>query len=130
MNSIDHSRVHLHSGFWLEKAELNRKITIRAVYEQFARTGRLRAFDMNWREGEENRLHIFWDSDVAKWMEGAAYSLAQHPDTELEAQLDALIEKIRCHQGADGYFNTYFTAVRRPNGSGTGITTSCTARAI
>lgn len=39
MNSIDHSRVHLHSGFWLEKAELNRKITIRAVYEQFARTG-------------------------------------------------------------------------------------------
>lgn len=73
MNSIDHSRVHLHSGFWLEKAELNRKITIRAVYEQFARTGRLRAFDMNWREGEENRPHIFWDSDVAKWMEGAAY---------------------------------------------------------
>lgn len=111
MNSIDHSRVHLHSGFWLEKAELNRKITIRAVYEQFARTGRLRAFDMNWREGEENRPHIFWDSDVAKWMEGAAYSLAQHPDTELEAQLDALIEKIRCHQGADGYFNTYFTAL-------------------
>ena len=111
MKNIDFSKVKLQSGYWFSKENLNRKITINAVYEQFDATGRIHAFDCDWREGQENKPHVFWDSDVAKWMEGAAYILAQHPDAELERRLDELIEKIRIHQGSDGYFNIYFTAV-------------------
>lgn len=111
MQSIDFGKVELQSGYWFKKEKLNREITINAVYEQFEASGRIRAFDCNWREGQENRPHIFWDSDVAKWMEGAAYILAHHPDAELEKKLDTLIEKIRIHQGSDGYFNIYFMAV-------------------
>ncbi len=56
---------------------------------------------------------VFQDSDVAKWLEGAAYSLAQHPDAELEKRCDEIIELIGEAQHEDGYLNTYFT-VKEP----------------
>lgn len=52
---------------------------------------------------------IFQDSDVAKWIEAAAYSLARRPDPKLEADLDQLIDTIGLAQEEDGYLNTYFT---------------------
>jgi DUF1680 family protein len=55
--------------------------------------------------------HIFWDSDVAKWLEAASYSLATHPDQALEAQVDEVIRLIVAAQQPDGYLNTYFTVV-------------------
>ena len=57
---------------------------------------------------------VFQDSDVAKWLEGAAYSLAQCPDTELERRCDEIIELIGQAQHEDGYLNTYFT-VKEPD---------------
>ena len=57
---------------------------------------------------------VFQDSDVAKWLEGAAYSLAQQPDAELEKRCDEIIDLIGQAQHEDGYLNTYFT-VKEPN---------------
>ena len=37
---------------------------------------------------------VFQDSDVAKWLEGVAYSLAVKPDNELEARADEIIDII------------------------------------
>lgn len=51
---------------------------------------------------------VFQDSDAAKWLEAAAYSLAEHPDEELEKKADGLIDLIGRAQRPDGYFNTYF----------------------
>ena len=56
---------------------------------------------------------VFQDSDVAKWLEGAAYSLAQNPDEALEKRCDEIIELIGRAQQKDGYLNTYFT-VKEP----------------
>ncbi|MCM1124967.1 MAG: glycoside hydrolase family 127 protein [Lachnospiraceae bacterium] len=52
---------------------------------------------------------VFQDSDAAKWLEAAAYSLAVFPDKDLEQKADVLIEKIAAAQDTDGYLNTYFT---------------------
>lgn len=52
---------------------------------------------------------VFQDSDAAKWIEAAAYSLATFPDPELEKKVDELIDKIAAAQDEDGYLNTYFT---------------------
>ncbi len=52
---------------------------------------------------------VFQDSDAAKWIEAAAYSLADFPDPELEKTVDSLIEKIAAAQEDDGYLDTYFT---------------------
>lgn len=57
---------------------------------------------------------VFQDSDVAKWLEGAAYCLAQNPDAELEKRCDKIIELIGEAQHEDGYLNTYFT-VKEPD---------------
>lgn len=52
---------------------------------------------------------VFQDSDAAKWIEAAAYSLAVNPDAELENTVDGLIDIIADAQDSDGYLNTFFT---------------------
>jgi DUF1680 family protein len=58
---------------------------------------------------------MFWDSDVAKWLEAASYSLATHRDPELEARVDEVIDIVAQAQHADGYLNTWFTTVDPQN---------------
>ncbi len=52
---------------------------------------------------------VFQDSDAAKWIEAAAYSLSVMPDKALEDTVDGLIDIIADAQDTDGYLNTYFT---------------------
>lgn len=52
---------------------------------------------------------VFQDSDAAKWIEAAAYTLAAFPDAELQRKIDELIDKIADAQDEDGYLNTYYT---------------------
>jgi len=73
--------------------------------------------------GEENGEFygmVFQDSDVAKWLEAAAYSLSLKPDAKLEARVDDVVALIgRCQQ-PDGYLNTYFT-VKEPENRWTNL---------
>lgn len=96
-------------GFLKKKQDMNRKITMQAVWNKFCETGRIDAFRLNWKEGMANKPHFFWDSDVAKWMEAAAYLLADKPDAELTEKVEMLIDEIEAGQWEDGYFNIYFT---------------------
>ncbi len=57
---------------------------------------------------------VFQDSDVAKWLEGVAYSLIVSPDEELEKRADAIIDIIAAAQQPDGYLDTYFI-VKEPD---------------
>lgn len=51
---------------------------------------------------------VFQDSDLYKWLEAVAYSLATHSDKELEELADSAIDLIEKAQQPDGYLNTYF----------------------
>jgi DUF1680 family protein len=51
---------------------------------------------------------VFQDSDFAKWIEAAAYSLVWHPDPELEKTIDSAIDIICNAQQKDGYLDTYY----------------------
>ena len=62
---------------------------------------------------------VFQDSDVAKWIETASYSLLVKPDPALEARLDELIATIAKAQQSDGYLNTYFA--KRPEARWTNL---------
>lgn len=57
---------------------------------------------------------VFQDSDVAKWLEAAAYSLTNHPDPELERLADETIDLIGRAQQPDGYLDTYYI-VKEPD---------------
>lgn len=52
---------------------------------------------------------VFQDSDAAKWIEAASYSLAACPNARLEKTIDELIDIIVSGQDTDGYLDTYFT---------------------
>ncbi|MDY2813898.1 MAG: glycoside hydrolase family 127 protein [Dorea sp.] len=52
---------------------------------------------------------VFQDTDVAKWLEAVAYTLAISSDAELEKLADETIDLIARAQCEDGYLNTYFT---------------------
>ena len=56
---------------------------------------------------------VFQDSDVAKWLEAAAYALGQAPNPELEEKVESLIDLLEEVQQEDGYLNSYFT-VKEP----------------
>ena len=57
---------------------------------------------------------VFQDSDLAKWLEAAAYSLLHKPDERLRARVREVVSLIAGAQQKDGYLNTYFT-VKEPD---------------
>ena len=109
MKNISYKNVMLKGGFLHEKQLLNENVTMDAVYDRFYDTGRIESFKCDWIKGQDKKPHYFWDSDVAKWMEGAAYILNKKKVPELEAKVESLIDQIEKNQGDDGYFNVYFT---------------------
>jgi DUF1680 family protein len=61
------------------------------------------------------RPHQYWDSDNAKWIEAAAYSLKNEKNPALEERIDELVVDYEKLQHEDGYLNTYFTFVEPGN---------------
>ena len=106
--NLTYDKVDITGGFWQEKQQLIRDVTIWNVYKRFEETGRFAAFKMNWKEGMPNKPHIFWDSDVAKWLESAAYLTKKQRDPKLEAIVDEVVDDIERGRWKDGYFNIYF----------------------
>ncbi len=51
---------------------------------------------------------VFQDSDFAKWIEAVGYSLANHPDPELERTADEAIDIVCAAQVENGYLDTYY----------------------
>lgn len=108
MKNIPFTDVSITGGYWQERQNINRKVTEQAVYERFAESGRFDALKCEWKEGDPNLPHIFWDSDVAKWIEGAAYLLeTEQNDTAVEI-IETAIDRIEEHQDEHGYFNSHF----------------------
>ena len=108
MKNLTYDKINITGGFWREKQELIRNVTIHNVYKRFSDTGRFAAFNMDWKEGGPNKPHIFWDSDVAKWLESVAYLTIKKREPGLEAIVDDVVDKIEKGRMDDGYFNIYY----------------------
>lgn len=108
MRSVSFDKTEITGGFWKERQDMVRNSTVYAVYDRFVETGRFEAFKFNWKEGMPNKPHFFWDSDVAKWIEGVANLTAKKREPKLEAIVDGVVDLIVEKQEPCGYFNTYF----------------------
>ena len=112
LKKVSYRNVDITDGFWKNRQQINRDVTIRAVEDRFRDTGRFRAFKFDYGTvPDAPKPHYFWDSDIAKWMESAAYIRAKGEDAHLSAVIDELIGDIRTHQDKNGYFNIYHTVV-------------------
>ena len=108
--SIPFSATVINDGFWKTKQDLNKNVTVHAVYQRFAETHRFDALNCNWAKKGLYKAHYFWDSDIAKWIEGVAYILKQTEAPELETLADAAISSILQNADENGYFNSYYLA--------------------
>lgn len=113
MKSIDFSKVKIDNGFWKVKQDMVKNTTVHSVYNRFKETHRFDALECRWQEGEDNMPHIFWDSDVAKWIEGAAYLIQYERNDELEAIIETAIDNIIKNSDENGYFNSHFLVANK-----------------
>jgi DUF1680 family protein len=104
----------LEDAFWAPRLQKLRKTTIPTQYQMIEETGRLSNFRRaSGKEGGEFKGRFFNDSDVYKWVEAVAFSLASGSDKELCAMAGRVIADIAAAQGEDGYLNTYFMFGRK-----------------
>ena len=103
-------RARITGGFWAERQALNTDKTLHHIWRQCKETGRIDAFRLR---RTADAPHIFWDSDVAKWLEAACASLGARPDPELRALVDETALLIAGAQQPDGYLNTHFSTVEQ-----------------
>jgi uncharacterized protein len=105
---VAHTSVNIEGGFWAPRLQAVRKHTLPFIYEQLKKDEHFAAFHENWQPGTSPTPYVFWDSDISKWIEAASYSLATHPDAELEAMVDEAIDFFVSKQQPDGYLNLWF----------------------
>src|SRR5689334_18223059 len=119
--AVPFTAVTFDDGFWAPRQAAVRETTIPFLYRQCDKAGMIAALDVL---APPDPLPIpfevtpigtkpatpvmYWDSDLGKWIEAAAYTLATKRDAQLEALIDDVVARIEAAQGPDGYFNSYF----------------------
>lgn len=111
LRPVSLARVVINDPFWNSWLQVNRGQVLMHEYRMLKETGRIDQYRLDWKPGQPNPPHIFWDSDVAKWIEAASYSLATHPNRELDRLLDEVIGLLGSAQQPDGYLNPHYTVV-------------------
>lgn len=110
------------NGFWGQHIDAVADKTVDILYERCLAAGMFDQIDPT-RPVPEMRLpfrknqygvldtitaQMFWDSDVAKVIEAAAYALYRRPNPALEAKMDGIIDMFAGLQQADGYLNSWY----------------------
>ena len=102
MQELSARQVHINDSFWSPRLEIN---ATNAIFHQWRQLEATLCID-NFRiaAGEKDGFREGWffaDSDAYKWLDAASRVLALHPDPELAALVDSLIDLIEhelyCH---------------------------------
>ncbi len=112
----DHTCVAFNGGFWKSWTETVRNVTIPTQHMRLDEEGFLEVLDFDKPAGPLARpiqpsglsMQHFFDSDFGKWIEAASYTLKNNPNPDIEAKIDAIVEKLEHGQMADGYLNSWF----------------------
>lgn len=109
-------------GFWGDRIDAVADKTVMILYDRCVAAGMFDQIDPDRPvpdvrmpfhlrpDGSPDTVNVqmFWDSDVAKVIEAAAYALYRKPNPDLEAKMDAIIEMFARLQLPDGYLNSWF----------------------
>ena len=109
-------------GFWGERIDAVADKTAMILFDRCVAAGMFDQIDpsrpapairMPWHiraDGTPDTVNVqmFWDSDVAKVIETAAYALHRKKNDALAARIDAVIDMFAALQQPDGYVNSWF----------------------
>lgn len=106
-NFVPFEKISFNEGFWKKRYDLNKNVSIKNVRDRFEESGRFDAMRFNFLKTGK-KPHIYFDSDVAKWMEGVAYLIEKDKDSmkSHEQLCDELIDAMEKAQREDGYLNS------------------------
>ena len=109
LRPVPFTQVRIRDSFWAARQETNRVAAIAINLAMLEKAGNIHNFELA-AAGATNGYSgpVFMDSDLYKGLESVAYSLAIHPDADLERRLEAIISKIAAAQQPDGYLDTYY----------------------
>ena len=116
ISPVPFTQVKVGEGFWGQRLQASREVTIPLAFSKCEESGRYRNFEIAARQlAGENTEDVkvegfsFDDTDVYKTIEGASYSLQTYPDSRLVAYIDSVLEIVKGGQEPDGYLNTAWT---------------------
>ncbi|HWU46413.1 MAG TPA: beta-L-arabinofuranosidase domain-containing protein [Humibacter sp.] len=99
--------VEITGGFWRERQDANRAVSIPDGLRQLHEAKNIRNFQIAAGRAEGEAVGpIFADSDLYKWLEAAAWEYARAPEPALLASQFELTELVAAAQEDDGYLNT------------------------
>ncbi|KAK9468077.1 hypothetical protein V1512DRAFT_127438 [Lipomyces arxii] len=106
--------------FWYSRRMAVRKHAIMGQLEMLKQTDRYIAFTLKdlpvYNQPPEFApvpRHLFWDSDIGKWIELACYFLAEQWDEVIDAAVRELVTMIAGAQQPDGYLNIHYQMVAK-----------------
>lgn len=103
----------IEGGFWGEKKQLLREVTLPTQWDQYQARHYLDNFRV--AAGAMEGVHlgpVYLDSDLYKWLEAASCVSARHPgDAILAGRIEEVTALIEAAQMPDGYLNTYYQSI-------------------
>jgi uncharacterized protein len=107
IKAVPLTAVKITDKFWAPKREINRTVTIPHIMQQNELTGRIDNFlKAAKKKSGPYQGQRYNDTDVYKIIEAASWSLATHPDPQLDKKVDELIAIVAAAQEPDGYLYT------------------------
>ncbi len=110
---VPFTAVKVTDGFWGQRLQASREMTIPLAFSKCEETGRYDNFvkakqqmDADHNLGFRVGGFSFDDTDVYKTIEGASYILQTYPDPKLKAYIDSVLVIVAAAQEPDGYLYT------------------------
>jgi hypothetical protein len=108
--------VRLEGDFWKERLDTVLARTIPSQHKKLVEYGYLDSLKLPNpppplrfpRHANGFTVQVFWDSDVGKWIEAAAYALSHKRDPDIEAKIEAIVDDFEKAQAPDGYLNCWY----------------------
>jgi hypothetical protein len=100
----------MREGFWKTKMDLNHERGLPVLLKHMEEHGVVDNFRLvsGRKKNVERKGPWFVDSDLFKWIEGAAWDLASHDDPKARAEMDRMVDEAIAAQRPDGYLDTFF----------------------
>ncbi|MGW7256625.1 glycoside hydrolase family 127 protein [Streptomyces sp. NPDC054834] len=102
------------AGFWHGRRETNARVSLPQGPGLLESAGNLHNLRLaaGTVEGEFQGAYPFVDTDVYKWLEAAAWQLADDGSAGLAADVERIVSLVAAAQQPDGYLNTWFQLVK------------------
>ena len=108
IDPVQFTQVKVNGGFWGQRLEASRNVTIPLAFSKCEETGRYTNFEKAAHPSDSYKVegYSFDDTDVYKTIEGASYLLQTYPDAKLERYIDSVLVIVAGAQEPDGYLYT------------------------